>query len=173
MLTVTWAVEVVLYPLASRISMTGLVDKTPETPATGWVTITSCVGGPGSTKENLLTTVGAAIYVLVLGLFATMEQVPAVLVEETVAVETPPEVVDPPTVQILVVCEVNVTADPEVAEAVMTRLDPLPVSGGCVKLIEFGNPTMTVRSMYIDAPTNPPPVASYDPLTNLNLYHPS
>jgi len=170
---VTWVVEVVLYPLASRISRTGLVDKTPETPATGWVTITNCVAGPGSTKENLLTTVGAAIYVLVLGLFATMEQVPAVLVEETVAVETPPEVVDPPTVQTLVVCEVNVTADPEVAEAVMTRLDPLPVSGGCVKLIEFGNPTMTVRSMYIDAPTNPPPVASYDPLTNLNLYHPS
>ena len=49
--TVTDAVELVtVFPWASRIATTGDVTRAaPDTPATGWVTIASCVGVAGST----------------------------------------------------------------------------------------------------------------------------
>jgi hypothetical protein len=59
---VTAAVEAVVYPFASRISMIGVVVITaPEIPATGSLTIASCAAGPGFTNVKLLATVGALI----------------------------------------------------------------------------------------------------------------
>jgi hypothetical protein len=87
-------------------------------------------------------------------------QIPATLVDVTVAVEIPLTVVEEPTLQILVVLEVKVTGCPDVAEAVIIMLDPRPRSGGCTKLIAFSNPTTTFGSTNILAPRALPPLAS-------------
>jgi hypothetical protein len=93
----------------------------------------------------------------------------------TVAVETPPANVELPTVQTLVVAEEKVTRALDVTDAEMvTDLGEgeEPTFEGWLKVMALGNPTTTTGSIYIDAPKILPPVASWEPLTNLNLYHP-
>ncbi len=70
-----------------------------------------------------LITEGALTCVLVYGLFAAIVQIPVWLASTvTVAVETPPDADELPTVHLLVVVELNVTAAPEVAEPVTVKV---------------------------------------------------
>ena len=81
----------------------------------------------------------------------------------TVAVDTPPDVVELPTVQRPVVEEVNVTAPPEVALAEIEKvcaLDDVTRSLSVPKEMLFACPTNTLGSMYILAPKAFPPDAS-------------
>ena len=102
-----------------------------------------------------------------------MTQVPAVPVVVTVAVVVPFWVLTLPIVQGFPVPTVKVTGCPDVALAVMVKLELVGRLAGGLNVMVFGFPKMTTLSTYIVAPRYCPPVPSYVPLTNRNLYHPS
>ena len=75
------------------------------------------------------------------------------------------------TVQMDVVLEVTVTALAAVEETLMSNVPEEPIwSLIAAKLITFAVPTTIVGSIYMFEPRAKPPVASYEPFTNLKRY---